>query len=103
MIASTPGQVYLSLGVLVVEAMAPSAGVLALGPGPNTLGVLVIIGALVFGGSFYGLRQLFRRRSGEVREIARVPPADDLGTLAVARHLGAPVAHLLARGVAGAG
>ncbi len=38
--------------------------VLALGPGPNTLGVLVIIGALVFGASFYALRQLFRRRSG---------------------------------------
>jgi len=32
--------------------------VLALGPGPHTLGVLV------FATSFYGLRQLFRRRSG---------------------------------------
>jgi hypothetical protein len=38
--------------------------VLAIGPGPNTLGVLLIIGALVFAASFYGLRQLFRRRSG---------------------------------------
>ena len=38
--------------------------VLAIGPGPNTLGVLLIIGVLVFGASFYGLRQLFRRRSG---------------------------------------
>ncbi len=38
--------------------------VLAIGPGPKTLGVLVIIGALVFGAAFYGLRQLFRRRSG---------------------------------------
>jgi len=38
--------------------------VLALGPGPHTLGVLVIIGVVVFGASFYALRQLFRRRSG---------------------------------------
>ncbi len=38
--------------------------VLALGPGPNTLGVLVIIGVVVFGASFYALRRLFRRRSG---------------------------------------
>ena len=38
--------------------------VLAIGPGPDTLGVLLIIGALVFAASFYGLRQLFRRRSG---------------------------------------
>ena len=38
--------------------------VLALGPGPHTLGVLLIIGGLVFATSFYGLRQLFRRRSG---------------------------------------
>jgi hypothetical protein len=38
--------------------------VLAIGPGPNTLGVLLIIGALVFAASFYGLRELFRRRSG---------------------------------------
>lgn len=38
--------------------------VLALGPGPNTLGVLVIIGVLVFAATFYALRQLFRRRSG---------------------------------------
>jgi hypothetical protein len=38
--------------------------VLALGPGPNTLGVLLIIGALVFAASFYALRQLFIRRSG---------------------------------------
>jgi len=37
---------------------------LALGPGPHTLGPLVIIGALVFAGSFFGLRELFRRRSG---------------------------------------
>ena len=36
----------------------------ALGLGPNTLGVLLIIGGLVFGGSFYALRQLFLRRSG---------------------------------------
>jgi len=38
--------------------------VLALGPGPSTLGVLVIIGVLVFAATFYALRQLFRRRSG---------------------------------------
>ena len=38
--------------------------ILALGPGPHLLGALVIIGAAVFGASFYGLRRLFRRRSG---------------------------------------
>jgi hypothetical protein len=38
--------------------------VLALGPGPNTLGVLLIIGGIVFAASFYALRQLFIRRSG---------------------------------------
>lgn len=38
--------------------------VLALGPGPHMLGVLVIIGVLVFASSFYALRRLFRRRSG---------------------------------------
>ena len=38
--------------------------IMTLGPGPNTLGVLVIIGVLVFAATFYALRQLFRRRSG---------------------------------------
>ncbi|MDQ3720642.1 MAG: VOC family protein [Actinomycetota bacterium] len=38
--------------------------VLALGPGPHTLGVLLIIGALVFAACFHALRLLFRRRSG---------------------------------------
>jgi hypothetical protein len=37
---------------------------LALGPGPHTLVVLLAIAAAVFAGSFYGLRQLFKRRSG---------------------------------------
>jgi hypothetical protein len=37
---------------------------LALGPGPNRLWILVLIGAAVFGPAFYGLRELFKRRSG---------------------------------------
>jgi len=46
-----------------VAAFAVVTG-LAVGPGPHMLGALVIIGAVVFAASFYGLRQLFRRRSG---------------------------------------
>jgi hypothetical protein len=38
--------------------------VLALGPGPNRLWMLVLIGAAVFGFAFYGLREVFKRRSG---------------------------------------
>lgn len=37
---------------------------LALGPGPHVLGILLIIGVAVFAGSFFALRELFRRRSG---------------------------------------
>ena len=37
---------------------------LALGPGPDTLGVLIAVGGIVFAGCFYGLRELFKRRSG---------------------------------------
>jgi hypothetical protein len=32
--------------------------------GVQTLGVLLITGLLVFGGSFYWLRELFKRKSG---------------------------------------
>lgn len=38
--------------------------VLALGPGPNRLWMLVLIGLAVFGAAFYGLREVFKRRSG---------------------------------------
>jgi hypothetical protein len=38
--------------------------VLALGPGPNRVWLLLLIGAAVFGVAFYGLRELFKRRSG---------------------------------------
>jgi uncharacterized membrane protein YhiD involved in acid resistance len=38
--------------------------VLALGPGPHTLWMLLVVAALVFGIAFYGLRELFKRRSG---------------------------------------
>jgi hypothetical protein len=38
--------------------------VLALGPGPNRVWVLVLIGAAVFGLAFYAFRELFKRRSG---------------------------------------
>jgi uncharacterized membrane protein YhiD involved in acid resistance len=37
---------------------------LALGPGPHHLAALALIAVVVFGGSFYGLRELFKRRSG---------------------------------------
>jgi len=39
---------------------------LGLGAGLETLGPLLIAGALAFGGAFYGLRQLFKRQSGGV-------------------------------------
>jgi hypothetical protein len=37
---------------------------LAIGPGPNLLWILVLIAAVVFGIAFYGFRELFKRRSG---------------------------------------
>jgi hypothetical protein len=37
---------------------------LALGPGPHRLWILMLIGAAVFGLALYGLRELFKRRSG---------------------------------------
>lgn len=40
--------------------------ILALGPGPHVLGVLVIIGVVAFAGAFYGFRELFKARSGGV-------------------------------------
>jgi hypothetical protein len=40
---------------------------LALGPGPHRVWALALIAALVFTGSFYGLRELFKRRSGGLR------------------------------------
>jgi hypothetical protein len=36
----------------------------ALGLGPVEVWVLVLLGVAVFGGSFYALRELFKRRSG---------------------------------------
>jgi hypothetical protein len=39
---------------------------LALGPGPHALGALLAIAGLVFALAFYGLRELFKRRSGGV-------------------------------------
>jgi hypothetical protein len=38
--------------------------VLALGPGPHVAWALLIIAAVVFAAAFYGLRELFKRRSG---------------------------------------
>jgi hypothetical protein len=38
--------------------------VVALGLGPVQLWVLVILGVAVFAGTFYGMRELFKRRSG---------------------------------------
>jgi hypothetical protein len=38
----------------------------ALGLGPVTVWVLLVIGVTVFGGTFYAMRELFKRRSGGV-------------------------------------
>jgi hypothetical protein len=38
--------------------------VVALGLGPVKVWVLVVLGAAVFGGTFYAMRELFKRRSG---------------------------------------
>ena len=38
--------------------------VVALGLGPVKVWVLVVLGAAVFTGTFYGMRELFKRRSG---------------------------------------
>jgi hypothetical protein len=38
--------------------------VVALGFGPVKVWVLVVLGAAVFGGTFYAMRELFKRRSG---------------------------------------
>ena len=46
-----------ALGIIVIVA-------LGLGAGVDILGVLLIAGLLAFAGAFYGLRELFKRRSG---------------------------------------
>ena len=46
-----------AVGILVIVA-------LGLGAGLETLGLLVLAGAAAFAGSFLGLRELFKRRSG---------------------------------------
>jgi hypothetical protein len=38
--------------------------VVAIGLGPVTVWVLLIVGVAVFGGTFYAMRELFKRRSG---------------------------------------
>ena len=39
---------------------------LAIGPGPHQVWILAVVAVAVFGGTFYGLRELFKRRSGGV-------------------------------------
>jgi hypothetical protein len=46
-----------AVGILAIVAAA-------LGLGLDTLGPLLIVGALAFGGAFYGFRELFKRKSG---------------------------------------
>jgi hypothetical protein len=41
-----------------------AVGALVLGLGPNELWVLAVVAAAVFAASFYGLREVFKRRSG---------------------------------------
>src|SRR5215210_3780635 len=38
--------------------------IVALGFGPVRLPILIVLGALVFAGTFYAMRELFKRRSG---------------------------------------
>ena len=38
--------------------------VVALGLGPVQVWILVVVGALVFAGTFYAMREIFKRRSG---------------------------------------
>src|SRR3954466_12029354 len=40
--------------------------VVALGLGPVQVWILLVVGALVFGGTFYAMREIFKRRSGGV-------------------------------------
>jgi hypothetical protein len=47
-------------GVAAVAAVTA----VAIGLGPVKVWVLLILGAAVFGGTFYAMRELFRRRSG---------------------------------------
>ena len=46
----------------VVTFVAVTA--VALGAGPVKLWLLLVVAVGVFGGTFYGMRELFRRRSG---------------------------------------
>lgn len=56
---------YRSHSSLLAGAAALIAvSVLSLGPGPHLAWVLTAIAAVVFGLAFYGLRALFKRRSG---------------------------------------
>ncbi|MDQ3644077.1 MAG: hypothetical protein M3356_01005, partial [Actinomycetota bacterium] len=47
-------------GAVAIAAIVVAGLVIAV----KTLGVLLITGLVVFGGSFYGLRELFKRKSG---------------------------------------
>ena len=56
---------YRSHTTLLAGAAAVAAvSALALGPGPHVVWALLLIAAIVFGLAFYGLRELFKRRSG---------------------------------------
>ena len=50
--------------LLAAAAAFIVVSVLALGPGPHTVWVLLLIALVVFGAVFYALRELFKRRSG---------------------------------------
>jgi hypothetical protein len=50
--------------LLAAAAAFGVVSLLALTSGPYPLWLLVIVAAVVFGAVFYGLRQLFKRRSG---------------------------------------
>ena len=50
--------------LLAGVAAFASVSIVALGLGPVKVWVLVVIGVGVFGATFYGMRELFKRRSG---------------------------------------
>jgi hypothetical protein len=50
--------------VIAGAAAFVSVTAVAIGLGPVRLWVLVVLGAAVFGGTFYAMRELFKRRSG---------------------------------------
>jgi hypothetical protein len=50
--------------LLAGVAAFAAVSIVALGLGPVKVWLLVVLGVAVFAGTFYGMRELFKRRSG---------------------------------------